>query len=238
MEKALTSNLTVKREIPAGNRGAAAVTGAVPRELFLLVLALPELQGAEVCERIRHDPSLSGLAIAALELVGEESVLVSEGGDATHGQPKPPNAATAVAGIKKLLGCKPLLVSLDRVIEAGDLLIDPRCYRVTRAGTPTTLTMLEFQLLYYLASRPNRLFTRNQLFAALWRGSRALNPRVVDAYIHRVRLKIENDPGNPVHLTTLKGMGYQFVRLKEGKHDALTGRWPSSRQVSSRGFDS
>src|SRR5258708_7848523 len=69
---------------------------------------------------------------------------------------------------------------------------------------------LEFRLLYYLASRPNRVFTRDQLLDAVWGTDRFVTPRSVDVYVRRLREKIESDPENPMHLKTVRGAGYLF----------------------------
>jgi two-component system phosphate regulon response regulator PhoB len=72
------------------------------------------------------------------------------------------------------------------------------------------LSTLEFRLLYYLASRPNRVFTRDQLLDAVWGTDRFVTPRSVDVYVRRLREKIESDPENPAHLKTVRGAGYLF----------------------------
>ena len=92
----------------------------------------------------------------------------------------------------------------------GKLLIDPAAYRVAREGKPLTLSTLEFRLLYYLAARPNRVFTRDQLLDAVWGTDRFVTPRSVDVYVRRLREKIEADPENPAHLKTVRGAGYLF----------------------------
>ena len=79
----------------------------------------------------------------------------------------------------------------------GKLVIDPSSYRVSRAGKPLTLSTLEFRLFYYLAARPNRVFTRDQLLDAVWGTERFVTPRSVDVYIRRLREKVEVDPENP-----------------------------------------
>jgi two-component system phosphate regulon response regulator PhoB len=72
------------------------------------------------------------------------------------------------------------------------------------------LSTLEFRLLYYLAARPNRVFTRDQLLDAVWGTERFVTPRSVDVYVRRLREKIEADPENPAHLKTVRGAGYLF----------------------------
>jgi len=81
-----------------------------------------------------------------------------------------------------------------RTIEIGKLAIDPASYRVSHSGKAVPLSTLEFRLLYYLASRPNRVFTRDQLLDAVWGTDRFVTPRSVDVYVRRLREKIESDP--------------------------------------------
>jgi len=91
------------------------------------------------------------------------------------------------------------------------LVIDPSSYRVTREGKTIALSTLEFRLLHYLASRPNRLFTRDELMTALWpAGRRFVNRRIIDLHIYRLRMNIEVDPEKPVHIKTKRGVGYLF----------------------------
>jgi two-component system phosphate regulon response regulator PhoB len=90
------------------------------------------------------------------------------------------------------------------------LKIDPSSYRVARDGKPATLSTLEFRLLYFLATRPNRVFTRDQLLDAVWGTERFVTPRSVDVYIRRLREKVEVDADRPVFLKTVRGAGYMF----------------------------
>ena len=69
---------------------------------------------------------------------------------------------------------------------------------------------MEFRLLYFLASKPNRVFTRDQLLDRVWGTERFVTPRSVDVYVRRLREKIEADPQNPTYLKTLRGAGYLF----------------------------
>jgi two-component system phosphate regulon response regulator PhoB len=81
---------------------------------------------------------------------------------------------------------------------------------VQRNGEAIQLTALEFRLLYFLAARPNRVFTRDQLLDAVWGTERFVTPRSVDVYIRRLREKIEMDPVHPHYLKTMRGAGYLF----------------------------
>jgi len=105
-----------------------------------------------------------------------------------------------VARVKALLRRVQPAEEHEKPIEAGALRIDPSSYRVTRDGELLPLSTLEFRLLYFLASRPNRVFTRDQLLDAVWGTGRFVTPRSVDVYIRRLREKIERDPEKPLHL--------------------------------------
>ena len=98
----------------------------------------------------------------------------------------------------------------EKVISVGKFVIDSEGYRVTRGGAPVTLSTLEFRLLYFLASHPNKVFTRDQLLDAVWGTERFVTPRSVDACMRRLREKVEEDAENPVYLKTLRGAGYLF----------------------------
>ena len=75
---------------------------------------------------------------------------------------------------------------------------------------PLTLSTLEFRLVHYLAARPNRVFSRDQLLDAVWGTERFVTPRSVDVYVRRLREKIEADPEHPIYLKTVRGAGYLF----------------------------
>jgi two-component system phosphate regulon response regulator PhoB len=114
------------------------------------------------------------------------------------------------ARVKALLRRTEPINEPRRVIESRGLSIDPSSYRVARDNKPVTLSTLEFRLLYYLATRPNRVFSRDQLLDAVWGTERFVTPRSVDVYIRRLREKVENDADHPAFLKTVRGAGYMF----------------------------
>jgi DNA-binding response OmpR family regulator len=115
-----------------------------------------------------------------------------------------------VARVKALLRRVEPAGAVEKVIEMGQLRIDPASYRVTRAGKALSLSTLEFRLLYYLASRPNKVFSRDQLLDAVWGADRFVTPRSVDVYVRRLREKIEADSQHPAYVKTVRGAGYLF----------------------------
>jgi two-component system, OmpR family, alkaline phosphatase synthesis response regulator PhoP len=193
-----------------GSAALASLRKNTP-DVVILDLMLPKMPGLEVCKEIRRDPALNRLPILMLTARGEEAdrVIGLEMG-ADDYVTKPFSPRELAARIKALLRRAEPAEELERAIEVGRLSIDPSSYRVTRAGKPLTLSTLEFRLIYYLAARPNRVFTRDQLLDAVWGTDRFVTPRSVDVYIRRLREKIEADPENPVHLKTVRGAGYLF----------------------------
>jgi len=185
-----------------------------PPDLLLLDLMLPRLSGLEICKAIRRDEKLNRLPILMLTARSDESdrVIGLELG-ADDYVTKPFSPRELVARVKALLRrVEAEGAAAEKTIEAGPLVIDPEGYRVTRNGEPLPLSTLEFRLLYFLASHPNRVYTRDQLLDAVWGTERFVTPRSVDACMRRLREKVEEDPENPVFLKTLRGAGYLFER--------------------------
>jgi DNA-binding response OmpR family regulator len=114
-----------------------------------------------------------------------------------------------VARVSTVLRAAPELFP-PRVLKVGDLEIDCSSMTVTVEGKSVVTTVREFRLLEYLATHQARVFTRDQLLAAVWKESVSVTLRSVDVYVRRLREKIERDPGNPQYLKTFRGMGYRF----------------------------
>ncbi|MGH9804246.1 MAG: response regulator [Candidatus Acidiferrales bacterium] len=193
-----------------GLSGLAQVKKSPP-DLLLLDLMLPKLPGLEVCKDIRRDTSLNRLPILMLTARGEESdrVIGLELG-ADDYVTKPFSPRELVARIKALLRRAEPAAESDKRVEVGRLSIDPDSYKVTSGGKPVVLSTLEFRLLYFLASRPNKVHSRDQLLDAVWGTERFVTPRSVDVYMRRLREKIEPDPQKPHYLKTVRGAGYVF----------------------------
>ena len=193
-----------------GATGLAQVRKAPP-DLLILDLMLPKVAGLDICKEVRRDASLNRLPILILTAKGEEAdrvVGLELGADDYVTKPFSPREL--VARVKALLRRAEPGAPAEKPLEIGALRIDPAAYRVTRAGKPVPMSTLEFRLLYFLAARPNRVFTRDQLLDAVWGTDRFVTPRSVDVYIRRLREKIEADPENPIHLKTVRGAGYLF----------------------------
>jgi DNA-binding response OmpR family regulator len=108
-----------------------------------------------------------------------------------------------------------------RILKAGPLELDRNTMQVRLNGSLLALTATEFRLLEFLMSRPEVVFSREQLLDSVWGHERAVTDRTVDVYILRLRQKIEADPSNPQMIRSVRGFGYTFAVDTEetaGKH--------------------
>lgn len=193
-----------------GATGLAQIRKAPP-DLLVLDLMLPKLSGLEICKEVRKDVGLNRLPILILTAKGEEAdriVGLELGADDYVTKPFSPRELAA--RVKALLRRSEPGTTSEKMIEIGALRIDPAAYRVTRGGKPVPMSTLEFRLLYFLAARPNRVFTRDQLLDGVWGTERFVTPRSVDVYVRRLREKIELDPQHPAYMKTIRGAGYLF----------------------------
>jgi phosphate regulon transcriptional regulator PhoB len=181
-----------------------------PPDLLLLDLMLPRLLGLEICKELRRSEKAARMPILMLTARGDEAdriVGLELGADDYVSKPFSPREL--VARVKALLRRSDSGTGeVDRAIEIGGVQVDPSSYRVTRFGKPVSLSSLEFRLLHFMASRPNRVFSRDQLLDAVWGNERFVTPRSVDVYIRRLREKLEADPERPLLLKTIRGAGY------------------------------
>jgi len=200
-------------QVTATVDGASGLTQVrkAPPDLLVLDLMLPKLSGLEICKEVRKDVALNRLPILILTAKGEEAdrvVGLELGADDYVTKPFSPRELAA--RVKALLRRAEPAGASEKLIEIGGLRIDPAAYRVTRGGRAVPMSTLEFRLLYFLAARPNRVFTRDQLLDGVWGTERFVTPRSVDVYVRRLREKIETDPQHPAYMKTIRGAGYLF----------------------------
>src|SRR5260221_1482555 len=149
-----------------------------PPDLLLLDLMLPKLSGLDICREVRRDDSLNRLPILMLTARGEEAdrvVGLEMGVDEYVTKPFSPREL--LARVKALLRRAEPPSDAPRTIEVGKLAIDPASYLVSHSGKPVPLSTLDFRLHYYLASRPKRVLTRDQLLHADCGTGRFVTPR-------------------------------------------------------------
>ena len=181
-------------------------------DLVLLDIMLPDLDGFEVCKRLRSDDRLKSVPVIFLTAKGEEidRVLGLEIG-ADDYVVKPFSPRELVARVKAVLRRQERPAEKVEVVEAGGVRLDARTHEATVRGHLVELSAMEFSLLHFLASHPRHVFSRDQLLDEVWGRERFVTPRTVDVHIRRLREKIEAEANNPRYLQTIRGSGYRFA---------------------------
>jgi DNA-binding response OmpR family regulator len=176
--------------------------------LIVLDLGLAGVDGLEVTRRIRRESDVPILMVTARS--GESDKLLGLEIGADDYVTKPFSTAELVARVRALLRRSTTGMVGERLIELGSLRIDPARRTVERAGRPVPLTTLEFDLLYFLAARPGRVYSREALMEQVWGSDRVVDDRSIDSLVSRVRRKLEEDPSKPRYVETVWGAGYRL----------------------------
>lgn len=178
-------------------------------DLIILDLMLPGIQGIELCRILRHDPKNERVPIIMLTAKGDEADRIrglETGADDYMAKPFSPREL--IARIKAVLRRSGEQEAAAKTIGLGDLAINTETFMVTKRSKPVELSATEFRLLLYLVQRRGRVFSRDQLLDAVWKGETYVEPRTVDVHIRRLRTQIEDDPSEPVYVKTRRGIGY------------------------------
>ncbi|HRQ38448.1 MAG TPA: response regulator transcription factor [Chloroflexota bacterium] len=180
-------------------------------DLVLLDVMMPEMDGWEVCRRLRQHSVVPILMLTAL---GEEvdRILGLELG-ADDYLPKPFSTRELQARVRALLR----RVELDRtsqpttILTAGDIRLELETRHVSKNGRPLTLRFKEFELLSLLLSRPGQVISRAELFDKVWGTDWLGDTRTLDVHVRWLREKIEDDPGQPRYIQTVRSVGYRLA---------------------------
>jgi DNA-binding response OmpR family regulator len=192
---------------PDGGRALADFARLKPA-LIVLDLGLPGIDGLAVTRRIRQESDVPILMVTARGTESDKLLGLELGADDYI--TKPFSTAELIARVRALLRRSHGTVT-DRVLELGEIKIDPARRTVERGGEIVPLTTLEFDLLYFLASRPGRVFGREALMEHVWGSDRFVDDRSIDSLVSRLRRKLETDPSQPRYLQTVWGAGYRFA---------------------------
>jgi DNA-binding response OmpR family regulator len=190
--------------------GARALIEARRPDLVVLDVMLPGTDGLELCRWIR---SRSDVPVILLTARGEEAdriVGLELGADDYVTKPFSPRelAVRVRTVLRRSNGATPP----HEQHGFGDVVLDGASREVTKAGRPVTLTAKEFDLLWFLASHPNRVFSRDQLMGTVWGYEAAVDTGTVTVHVRRLREKVETDAAKPRHLQTVWGVGYRLAR--------------------------
>jgi two-component system response regulator RegX3 len=178
-------------------------------DLVLLDLMLPGISGTEVCRIIRGKSTVPIIMLTAKD--GEVDKVVGLELGADDYVTKPFSSRELLARVRAVLrrhGEQDEL--LPPTIEAGSVRIDIERHVVSVRGEHVTMPLKEFDLLEFLVRNSGRVLTRNQLIDRVWGADYVGDTKTLDVHIKRLRAKIEIDPSNPVHIHTVRGLGYKF----------------------------
>ena len=204
----------LKREgyetLEAGDSAAAReLIERDPPNLVVLDVMLPGTDGLSLCRWIRSQGDLPVIMLTARGEEVDRIVGLELGADDYVTKPfSPRELAARVRTVLRRSDQAP--ASAERLVFDG-LELDAGTREVVRDGRELRLTAKEFDLLFFLASNPGHVFSRDQLMHSVWGYSSALDTGTVTVHVRRLRSKIERDPASPTHLETVWGVGYRFV---------------------------
>lgn len=205
---------TLKRsgyEVLLAADGREALELALEADLILLDVMLPELDGFEVCRRLKADRATQAIPIIMLTARLEEidKVLGLELG-ADDYMTKPFSPRELVARIKAVLRRANPMETAEQRLTVGELTLDFSSYEARLAGEPLALTPKEFELLKLLVTNPSKAFSRDELLEKIWGYEYYGDTRTVDVHIRHLRMKLGDAERLSAAIETVRGVGYRF----------------------------
>ena len=173
-------------------------------DLIILDVMMPEMDGIEVCEKIREQDNFDDVLILFLTARSEEySELAGFSAGADDYITKPIKPKLLVSRVNAILKRKRKKKN-DGPIEIGDIHINKANHKLLYSGKEIYLARKEFNLLYYLMTVPGKVFTREEIISTIWKDA-IVGDRTIDVHIRKIREKIGSQ-----HIKTIKGIGYKF----------------------------
>ncbi len=191
-----------------GTAGVSIATSGKP-DLMLLDLTLPDIDGLDVCRKVREDRP--GIPIIMLTARAEEmDVIVGLGAGADDYVPKPFRLAELVARIRARLRIAEAANQIPRELSGGPLRVNTESRRAYHDGEELELTSKEFDLLALLMSKPDATFTREQIMSSVWDENYWGSTRTLDTHVSTLRRKIGDLSDPPTLIVTVRGVGFRF----------------------------
>ncbi len=212
--RALRTILTAKQfRVSVASRGeeGLAMAAAQPPDLIILDLSLPDMDGVEVCARLREWTQIPIIILSVRESERDKVIALDKGAD---------DYLTKPFGIEELLArirvalrhsAQTLGSQKSQIIAAGPVVIDLALHQVMRSGEQVKLTATEFKLLAYLAANAGRVLTNRSILTHVWDPADANRVEYLRVYIRQLRKKLEEDPDHPSIIRNEPGIGYRFM---------------------------
>jgi len=201
-------------QVSTAENGKIAIEKAKKFQPHLIILdvMMPEMDGIETCEKIRSLPDFSDVLISFLTARGEDySQIAGFEAGADDYINKPIKPKVFISRIKALLKRTSRVTgnnnsAKSRLITIGNLSIDRERYLIIQNGKELSLPRKEFELLILLVSRPQKVFTRDEIYSSIWGEKIIVGDRTIDVHIRKLREKLGDK-----YIQTVKGVGYKYV---------------------------
>ncbi|MFN8522905.1 MAG: response regulator transcription factor [Chloroflexota bacterium] len=195
--------------------GAVEATLSDPPDLVLLDLSLPDLNGVEVCRRIRELSRVPILMLTARRQEIDKIRGLDAGADDYVTKPFTEGELLARVRAQLRRAAGPVADGSDQALTIGELRIDPAAREVWLGKSEVQLSAREFDLLRLLAVNARRVVPRKRLFDTVWGAEFVGDERALDVYIRTLRRKIEPNPEQPSYILTARGVGYKLVSPRD-----------------------
>ncbi len=184
----------------------------VQPDLILLDVMLPKMDGFTVCRKIRETSTVPILMLTAREEEVDKVLGLELGADDYITKPFSIRELMAriKANMRRVAPENQEAATEKESLQVGEFMLDFNRYELYKGDKLIDLTVREFDLVKFLASQPNRIFPRQKLLESVWDYEYYGDVRTVDVTVRRVREKIEDDPSEPTHIMTKRGVGYYF----------------------------
>ena len=183
-------------------------------DVVLLDIMMPEMDGIEVCKRLREQSTSLGIIMltAKTEEMDKVTGLLVGADDYVTKPFSPAELMARVDAVhRRVVMNSGNDAAPKSVIELGEFVLDIRSRTLTKNGELIDLTQVEFKIMEYLFTNPGAALSRNDILKEVWGASYYGEEKIVDVNIRRLRMKIEDTPSNPKHLTTVWGLGYKWI---------------------------
>ncbi len=186
-------------------------------DIALLDIMMPKVDGLAVCKEIRESNKNAGIIMLTAKTQEMDKITgLMMGADDYVTKPFSPSELIArVDALYRRVSLSkeqsPKSNDNDHILYSGDFALNLRNRTLTKSGKPIELTQVEFQIMEYFLSNQGAALDRNDILQRVWGENYFGEDKVVDVNIRRLRMKIEDEPSNPVHLTTVWGMGYKWL---------------------------
>jgi two-component system response regulator VicR len=200
----------MKVEIAGTGEQAYSLLKSYKPNLVILDIMLPDEDGKEICRRIRSESDIPVIMLSAKDSDIEKILALGLGADEYLTKPFSP--AVMVAQVKAVLRRfrnQTRVINQD-LLDFGDLCMNVKMHSVTAYGEQVNLVSKEFEVLWFLASQPGVVFTKEDIYDAVWGTEEFGEISTVTVHIRKIRAKLEKDAANPRFLKTIWGVGYKF----------------------------